>query len=189
MTVRQKIAIALASAVLTLLVGIAALAVVLRLRGAIAAVDHTSSVIRNLDGVLASMVNAETGQRGYVITGDSSYLGPYHDGRVAADSYVVALRALVAGDREQLRRVDSLRELEQAKIRELDQTVSLRTVNANAALAHGAHGRSCEPVIDCCRARAWQLGERRADGHLIGTTFLASPSHCVQVSHGGRVPC
>ena len=86
MTVRQKIAIALASAVLTLLVGIAAFVVVMRLRGAIAAVDHTNMVIRHLDGVLAGITDAETGQRGYIITGDSAYLEPYHTGGATAEA-------------------------------------------------------------------------------------------------------
>src|SRR5256714_14119493 len=80
MTVRQKIAIALASAVLTLLVGIAAFVVVMRLRGAIAAIDHTNMVIHHLDGVLAGITDAETRQRGYIITGGSADLEPHHTG-------------------------------------------------------------------------------------------------------------
>ena len=83
MTVRQKIVVALGSAVLTLLVGVAAFFVVLRLRVAIAAVDHTNMVIRQLDGVLSSLADAATGQRGYIITGDSAYLEPYPEGRAS----------------------------------------------------------------------------------------------------------
>jgi len=139
MTVRQKIAIALCSAVLTLLVGIAALAVVMRLRGAIDAVDHTNSVLRNLDGLLGSIVDAETGQRGYSITGDSSYLNPYHDGRVAVDSYVVNLQRLIT-DRDQRARLDSLQKLEQAKVGELDRTVTMRATDPAAAMTHVRSG-------------------------------------------------
>ena len=133
MTVRQKIAVALGSAVLTLLVGVAAFFVVLRLRVAIAAVDHTNMVIRQLDGVLSSMADAETGQRGYIITGDSAYLGPYHAGRANAEAHLTALRQLVSADPEQERRVDSLRALEDRKIRELDQTVAMRARSATDA--------------------------------------------------------
>jgi signal transduction histidine kinase len=133
MTVRQKIVVALGSAVLTLLVGVAASFVVLRLRVAIAAVDHTNMVIRQLDGVLSSMADAETGQRGYLITGDSAYLNPYHDGRANAEAHVAALRDLVADDAEQERRIDTLGALEERKVRELDQTVGMRAVNATAA--------------------------------------------------------
>jgi signal transduction histidine kinase len=133
MTVRQKIAIALGSAVLTLLVGVTALLVVLRLRGAIAAVDHTNAVMRELDGVLAGMVDAETGQRGYIITGDSAYLEPYHNGRLEAEAHLTALRGLVASDTQQLRRVDSLQSLASRRIYELDQTVAMRRRNAAGA--------------------------------------------------------
>jgi signal transduction histidine kinase len=162
MTTRQKIAIALVSAVLTLLVGVAALAVVLRLRGAIAAVDHTNAVMRNLDGALSAIVDAETGQRGYVITGDSSYLGPYHDGRVAVDSYFVALRQLVAGDPQQRARLDTLEALADAKVRELDSSVTLRSTNASAALAHVRSGVG-KALMDSARAIAGQMSatERR----------------------------
>jgi signal transduction histidine kinase len=133
MTVRQKIVVALGSAVLTLLVGVAAFFVVLRLRVAIAAVDHTNMVIRQLDGVLSSMADAETGQRGYIITGDSAYLEPYHRGRASAEAHVAALRDLVADDPEQQRRADTLHALEERKVRELDQTVALRALNTAAA--------------------------------------------------------
>ena len=33
-------------------------------------VTHTQKVLENLNGVVLSMINAETGQRGYVITND-----------------------------------------------------------------------------------------------------------------------
>ena len=158
MTVRQKIAIALGSAVLTLLVGVAALGVVLRLRGAINAVDHTNAVLRNLDGVLGAIVDAETGQRGYIITGDSSYLGPYHDGRVAADSYLVNLRKLVADDRPQRARLDSLEALERAKMSEMDGTVAMRAVDAARAMAHVRSGVG-KSIMDSTRALASHMSE------------------------------
>ena len=158
MTVRQKIAIALASAVLTLLVGVAALAVIMRLRGAIAAVDHTSAVIRNLDGALGAIIDAETGQRGYIITGDSSYLGPYHDGRVAVDSYLVVLRQLVGDDPHQGARLDTLQGLAQAKVHELDRSVALRGVNASAALTQVRTGVG-KALMDSARTVANHMTE------------------------------
>jgi signal transduction histidine kinase len=133
MTVRQKIAIALGSAVLTLLVGVTALLVVLRLRVAITAVDHTNMVMRQLDGVLAGMVDAETGQRGYIITADSAYLEPYHSGKLEADAHLVALRGLVASDTQQLHRVDSLQGLSDRRLRELDRVVAMRATSPTAA--------------------------------------------------------
>jgi signal transduction histidine kinase len=158
MTVRQKIAIALGSAILTLVVGITAVGVVLRLRGAIDAVDHTNSVLRNLDQVLAAIVDAETGQRGYILTGDSSYLGPYHDGRLAVDSHLVALHGLVDDDRRQHARLDSLQHFTEAKVRELDQTVALRSTDAAAAVARVRSGVG-KAIMDSAREIAGRMSE------------------------------
>src|SRR5260370_36580108 len=38
---------------------------------------HTYEVLRNLDETVARLVDAETGQRGYLLTGEEAYLGPY----------------------------------------------------------------------------------------------------------------
>jgi signal transduction histidine kinase len=158
MTVRQKLAIALGSAVLTLLVGIAALFVVVRLRAAIAAVDHTNAVIRELDGVLAGMVDGETGQRGYIITGDTTYLAPYHSGRVNAEEHLAALSPLVSSDSDQMRRLDQLRQLEQSKFSELETTVAVRQQNAADATARVRSGTGKE-YMDKARRVAGRMSD------------------------------
>ena len=38
---------------------------------------HTYEVLRTLDETVARLVDAETGQRGYLLTGDEAYLEPY----------------------------------------------------------------------------------------------------------------
>lgn len=40
---------------------------------------HTHEVINNLDELLSTLKDAETGQRGYLITGLPDYLEPYND--------------------------------------------------------------------------------------------------------------
>jgi len=41
-------------------------------------VDHTDSVINRLELALSTLKDAETGQRGYLLTGDTTYLRPYN---------------------------------------------------------------------------------------------------------------
>lgn len=50
-------------------------------------ITHTLSVDRTLMQVLADLLDSETGQRGYLLTGDSSFLVPYTAGqaRIAAE--------------------------------------------------------------------------------------------------------
>ena len=39
-------------------------------------VNHTHSVLEKLDALFANLIDAETGERGYLLTGDESYLAP-----------------------------------------------------------------------------------------------------------------
>ena len=189
MTVRQKIAIALGSAILTLLVGISAVFVVLRLREAIDAVDHTNTVIHELDAVLAGMVDAETGQRGYIITGDTAYLEPYHAGVASADAHLARLTRLVAADSDQTRRVSQLHQVEQQKFAELEKTVALRRHSEADAAARVRSGVGKAYMDDARRIAArmseierQRLAERDAArlrmrnlalGVIVGGTFAA----------------
>ena len=40
-------------------------------------ITHTYLVIGHLDDLLSELKDAETGQRGFIITGDQKYLEPY----------------------------------------------------------------------------------------------------------------
>src|SRR5438874_9845905 len=43
------------------------------------AIAHTHQVLAELEAVLSTMKDAETGQRGFLLTGDAAYLKPYED--------------------------------------------------------------------------------------------------------------
>lgn len=58
--------------------------------------------------VLRLIVDAETGQRGYIITGDKTYLQPYHQALSVLDGQLTRLRDTFAGDEEQLEKVDRI---------------------------------------------------------------------------------
>jgi PAS domain S-box-containing protein len=69
-------------------------------------VDHARQTLHELSATLSSMRDVETGYRGYVITGDKSYLDPFHAGATAAPEHVRRLRELFADDADQLPRLD-----------------------------------------------------------------------------------
>jgi CHASE3 domain sensor protein len=88
---------------------------------------ETSMVQANISAVLKSLTDMETGQRGYLITGDSSYLQPYTDakGRMGAD--LAKLRAGLANRTEQERSLESqLESLANSKQAEMERSISLR---------------------------------------------------------------
>ncbi|EJW10568.1 Sensory box histidine kinase [Rhodovulum sp. PH10] len=91
------------------------------------------------------MQDAETGQRGYMLTGDEDYLAPYDEatGRIA--TRVVDIRRMLAGDPDRGRPFDQLAELVAAKVAEMQQTVALyRAGRRDEALAMVRTGRGRE---------------------------------------------
>ncbi len=87
---------------------------------------HTHQVRENLDQALSALQNAETGQRGYIITGDDQYLEPYRAGTELVSQAIQNVRRLTADNLEQQRRLDLLEPLVKNKIAELRETVDLR---------------------------------------------------------------
>jgi two-component sensor histidine kinase len=84
---------------------------------------------------LGHIRDAETGQRGYLLTGDAAYLAPFTSGRAAAIPELDALEGLVGNDRLQKERVERARTQATQKLAELDTTVALmREGRTNEAL-------------------------------------------------------
>ncbi len=117
-----------AFALALLLLVVAALDLGFSLRGvgrSAALVTHTYRVIGQADGLLSSLTDAETGQRGFLLAGEDRYLGPYREGRAQALDRLDALRALVADDPRQAARLPPIETLVRDKLDELARTVAL----------------------------------------------------------------
>src|SRR4051812_39961767 len=106
----------------------------------VAARLHTYTLISKADALLSDITNAETGQRGYSLTGDEAFLKPY-----------LAVRNTIAPDLEELRRLtqvhaarehlDRLSPLVTAKLAELSTVIDLRrdrTMTSGLAAAGGS---------------------------------------------------
>jgi signal transduction histidine kinase len=86
-----------------------------------------------LDRVQVAMLEMETGQRGYLITGDESYLAPYEEGR---GNITAALDELAPFDLDAMGLHPpklSILALAAGKVAELDRTVALRRDSGPAA--------------------------------------------------------
>lgn len=105
-------------------------------------VEHTNEVRAQLERTLRTIVDAETGQRGYLLSGDTTYLEPYRGARTDVDHEISTLRSLMADNPVQLRRLDSLALATDAKLVELNQTVTLAQAgNRDSALKILVSGR------------------------------------------------
>jgi methyl-accepting chemotaxis protein len=89
-------------------------------------VTHTHEVLEHLSGVLGQLKDAETGQRGYLVTGDETYLEPYQTGSATVSNVVKELRKLTADNSNEQKRLDAIEPLIVAKLAELKETIDLR---------------------------------------------------------------
>ncbi len=101
--------------------------------------DHALRLERDLGTLLSNIQDAETGQRGYLLTHNSQYLEPYHR---AVDSIVPVLKRIhgeVRNDSLQLDRTGRVGLLTANKLEDIRQTISLKatadTAGVNAMLA------------------------------------------------------
>ena len=74
---------------------------ILQLRENDAWVNHSNEVLTALGDVLSTMKDAETGQRGYMITGEDSYLEPYNSALAAIQENVQRVKHLTADNLRQ----------------------------------------------------------------------------------------
>ncbi|MBU3195117.1 methyl-accepting chemotaxis protein [Clostridium algidicarnis] len=69
---------------------------------------YTYEIIREADLLTTSIVDMETGIRGYGITGDKEYLEPFNNGKLEVKEHLDRLIELTEGDEEQQTRLASL---------------------------------------------------------------------------------
>ena len=98
-------------------------------------VNHTHEVLESLDQIVLALVNSETGQRGYLVTGEDRYLEPYTNGIAAIYGHIDHLAELTSDNPAQQERIATLRPLVDEKLAELKDTIELRQGSFEAALA------------------------------------------------------
>ena len=71
--------------------------------------DTLDPALLQLQALLTSLVDQETAQRGYLLTGDETFLEPYDEGRAVSAAGMDRLRTLLDGDESRLAAIDRLR--------------------------------------------------------------------------------
>ena len=112
--------------------GVAGYAQVYEARQAGDQARRSQRTINDLDRAELHLADAETGQRGFLLTGDEAYLEPFASGSRAVRDSLDALGGLPAGDAEQRARVEALAPLITAKLDELQRTIDLRRAGDTA---------------------------------------------------------
>jgi len=93
-----------------------------RYRQLIRIVEHTRDVQISVQDLLGSLNNAETGRRGYILTGDASYLAKLHDAAAKSSELLQRLAALTQDDPTQQLNSRALGGLVNDRVQLLEQT-------------------------------------------------------------------
>lgn len=83
-------------------------------------------VLKKFEIVLNCLTDAETSQRGYIITGNESYLKPYHTAVANIDREFNELRQLVKNNPEHMQRLDALEPLIAEKLGGINERIVIR---------------------------------------------------------------
>jgi signal transduction histidine kinase/DNA-binding response OmpR family regulator len=98
-------------------------------------VTHTHEVLTKLESVISLLKDVETGQRGYLITGDARYLEPYDAAISKVKRVYEEVKDLTKDNPGQQGRLDLVMPLIEKKLAELRETIALRKgVGFEAAL-------------------------------------------------------
>ncbi|SIR53491.1 methyl-accepting chemotaxis protein [Janthinobacterium sp. TND4EL3] len=138
---------------------------VARLADANAINTHTYQVLAENSAILESLINMETGQRGYVITGAEASLEPYKAGQAAFGAHLDKARALTSDNPAQQERLAKLDAAKQAWLAgALEPVIALRravaqgTAAIEPVLALEKEGRG-KQGMDAMRALLGEIGQ------------------------------
>ena len=88
---------------------------------------HTYEVLGEAGGLLESLINTETGQRGYALTGKDASLSPYEDGKKNFGTHLNKIRELTSDNPAQQARLKELADAQQRWLADaIDPAIALR---------------------------------------------------------------
>ncbi len=134
---------------------------------------------RSLVALERAVADAESGQRGYLLTGRTDYLQPYNEGRSAGLKALATLDAHFSGDETAQADLAELRRLALVKLDELDETIRLVRADQKPAALQQLLSRSGQESMDGLRALVAQLTKvqetlRVSSNQTLDRTLLLS---------------
>ncbi|MBC8035017.1 MAG: response regulator [Chitinophagaceae bacterium] len=103
-------------------------------------VNHTNVVIQKLEEILTTIKDAETGQRGFLLTGQPEFLEPYNGAQAKALQVLKEVKTLVSDNPEQVKSCTQLEDIVVSRLTRLQWLIDAKNQNKTidpAALKDG----------------------------------------------------
>jgi signal transduction histidine kinase len=105
-----------------------------KLRDAAMWVRHTQNAQNLIEHVYRKVVDAETGQRGYLLTQDATYLSPYLDARVEIPNDLQQLAELTGDNPVQVAQIATVRKLLDSRFAQMEESLVFKRDGRDDAL-------------------------------------------------------
>lgn len=112
-------------------------------------VMHTSNVLTELERLMSSVKKAESSQRGFLLTNESSFLVPYRAAQDEAQAHLVQLKVLIRDNPKQEEYLAEIERITQARLARLDDHITDPSITALARKERLLEGQT---VMDSLRA-------------------------------------
>jgi CHASE3 domain sensor protein len=163
-TFGRKLALGFAVAVLTVIViGVSGHRSTAQLIETDQLVGHSHEVRRVLAQLLSSLKDVETGSRGFLLTGEESYLEPYHAGLRESTRLLSEARRRTADHSEQQRRVVQLASLVEARLSRMAKVIDVYRTQGLGTIQKGNMLDEGKQQMDEIRRLAAELDQVESD--------------------------
>ncbi|HEY5296372.1 MAG TPA: CHASE3 domain-containing protein [Verrucomicrobiae bacterium] len=120
-------------------------------------VSHTRDVIATLESGLAILADAETSQRGYLLTGDAKFLEDSLNAQAQLKGWGENLQKLTADNPEQVQRLEKLKSLISQRLAVLNNRIQLRQQHGLQAAAEAVALRDGKNAMDQVRRQISEM--------------------------------
>ncbi|MEO5721563.1 MAG: CHASE3 domain-containing protein [Chthoniobacterales bacterium] len=151
-----------------------------------ARVVHTHEVLDSLQEFQRTLIDAETGQRGYIITGEQIYLEPYRAALSSVHAQLNRLSALALDDLPQQGRLATLKEMVEQRLAGFQKGIAIREAegfeNARSFVLTGRGRREMDAIraavgqMEAANRELLALRERRSRSSVqraVGTIWVS----------------
>lgn len=140
--------------------------------------DEARQFIRETDSLLTSVTDAETGERGYLLTGDRKYLRPYEKALAQIPKELNDLSATAVHVPREAQQIENLRSLVADKLAELKSTIEVRDQQGDeAAMATMRNGEGRLTMDEVRSAADVMVGREEAWLYETNKNLQTSANH------------
>ena len=124
---------------------------------------HTQQILLQLDETLILMLNAETGVRGFLISGDETFLQLYEQTDEKIEQNISTLKTLVSDNAEQAQRTVELESLVNKRMDSLTKRIELRKNNGFEEIQKQFADDRGRKLSDAIRASIKQMKDKESE--------------------------